>query len=91
MEGQRSASSASAAGVVVAVPRRAGFEPWLTKKQLAAHYGYSVRWLNFACGMACPRIDVGGSFGFCSRKLRRGSKGGRRDRQAGESVRSQRL
>jgi hypothetical protein len=31
---------------LVPFPRRPGFEPWLTKKQLAAHYGYSTRWVE---------------------------------------------
>jgi hypothetical protein len=43
-------------GTLVRMPLRAGAEPWLSKKQLAGHYGYGVRWveLRVADGMPSP-------------------------------------
>jgi hypothetical protein len=42
---------------VVRLPLRPGAEPWLTKRQLAEHLGYSTRWieLQVKAGMPCQR------------------------------------
>jgi hypothetical protein len=64
MDGQRSASTAPATGVVVPFPRRAGYEPWLTKKQLGAHYGYSVRWVELRVRDGMPSHRRGGQLRF---------------------------
>jgi hypothetical protein len=45
MEVKSRIGSGSGAATVVPFPRR-GFEPWLSKKQVAAHYGYSTRWVE---------------------------------------------
>ena len=45
-------------GRVIRMPLRPGVEPWLSKKQLAGHFGYSTRWieLRVAEGMPCWRV-----------------------------------
>jgi predicted DNA-binding transcriptional regulator AlpA len=42
---------------VLRLPLRAGVEPWLSKQQLAAHLGFSVRWVELRVreGMPCER------------------------------------
>ncbi len=42
---------------VYRLPLRPGAEPWLTKRQLAAHLGYSTRWIELQVkdGMPCER------------------------------------
>jgi hypothetical protein len=42
---------------VYRLPLRPGAEPWLTKRQLAAHLGYSTRWIEqqVKAGMPCQR------------------------------------
>jgi hypothetical protein len=39
------------------MPLRPGVEPWLSKKQLAGHLGYSTRWVELRVneGMPCER------------------------------------
>jgi hypothetical protein len=63
MEGQGLSQSASRA-TVIAFPQRAGFEPWLSKKQLAAHYGYSVRWVELRVRDGMPSHRRGGQLRF---------------------------
>ena len=42
-------------------PRRCGFEPWLTKRQVAAHYGYrSTRWVELRVREGMPSHMRGG-------------------------------
>ena len=31
---------------IIPFPARTGFEPWVTKKQLARHLGVSTRWIE---------------------------------------------
>jgi hypothetical protein len=42
---------------LIRLPLRPGVEPWLSKKQLAAHLGYSTRWVELRVkdGMPCER------------------------------------
>ncbi len=47
-------------GAVLPFPRRAGFEPWLSKKQVAAHYGYSTRWVELRMRDGMPSHVRGG-------------------------------
>lgn len=48
-------------GHVIKFPQR-GWEPWVTKQQLANHLGYTTRWVEY-------RITEGLPFEqFCSRK-----------------------
>ncbi len=44
-------------GRVIRMALRPGDEPWLSKKQLAAHVGFTTRWveLRVAEGMPCQR------------------------------------
>lgn len=39
------------------LPLRPGAEPWVTKRQVAAHFGYSTRWIEqqVKAGMPCQR------------------------------------
>lgn len=56
--------SVSARATVVPFPRRRGFEPWLTKKQVAAHYGYSTRWVELRVRDGMPSHPRGGQRRF---------------------------
>jgi hypothetical protein len=42
---------------VIQMPLRPGVEPWLSKRQLAGHLNYSVRWVELRVreGMPCER------------------------------------
>lgn len=42
------------------MPVGLGAEPWLSKKQLAAHYGYSVRWVELRVVDGMPSHLRGG-------------------------------
>ena len=33
-------------GTVIPFPRRNNWEPWLSKRQLAEHFGFSTRWVE---------------------------------------------
>ena len=41
-------------------PRRPGFEPWVTKKHVAAHLGFSTRWVELRVREGMPSRLVGG-------------------------------
>jgi predicted DNA-binding transcriptional regulator AlpA len=49
----------SQSATVYPFPRR-GWEPWLTKKQLAAHFGYSTRWVELRVREGMPSKLIGG-------------------------------
>lgn len=38
----------------------AHLEPWLTKRQLAAHYGFSIRWVEAQQTAGMPSRLIGG-------------------------------
>jgi hypothetical protein len=59
-------------GRLIRMPLRPGTEPWLSKKQLAAHLGYSTRWVELRVkdGMPHQRWVV-----TCASKCRRSSPG----------------
>jgi hypothetical protein len=54
----------SPSATVVPFPRRLGFEPWLAKKQVAAHYGYSTRWVELRIREGMPSHFRGGQRRF---------------------------
>jgi predicted DNA-binding transcriptional regulator AlpA len=39
---------------VLRLPLRAGFEPWLSKRQLAHHLGFSTRWVELKVREGMP-------------------------------------
>ena len=45
---------------VVPFPRRRGFEPWVTKKQVAAYLGFSTRWVELRVREGMPSMLFGG-------------------------------
>jgi hypothetical protein len=45
---------------VIQFPR----EPWVTKKQLAEHLGYSVRWIEMRVASGMPRAAFPGPMRF---------------------------
>lgn len=49
---------------VVPFPRRHGFEPWMSKRQVAAHYGYSTRWVELRVREGMPSHSRGGQRRF---------------------------
>jgi hypothetical protein len=49
-------------GQLVRMPLRS--EPWLSKKALAAHYGYSVRWVELRMADGMPSHWRGGQKRF---------------------------
>ncbi len=50
----------SCGGLVVPLPRRALWEPWVSKQQLAAHLGYSTRWVELRVREGLPSRKIGG-------------------------------
>jgi predicted DNA-binding transcriptional regulator AlpA len=56
--------SAHGSGVIVAFPKRHGFEPWLSKKQVAVHYGFSTRWVELRVRDGMPSHLRGGQRRF---------------------------
>ena len=62
--------------------RRDGTEPWLTKQQMAAHLGFSVRWLEYRVAAGIPHDRFGGRVRFQRSAVElwlRGREGGGRD------------
>jgi len=47
-------------GRVIAFPRRPGSEPWLSKRQIAAHFGFSTRWVEMRVREGLPSQMIGG-------------------------------
>ena len=43
---------------------RAGNEPWLSKKQIADHFGFSVRWVEYRVAEGMPHTVIGGRLRF---------------------------
>ena len=48
------------AAALIPFPR----EPWVTKKQLAAHLGYSTRWVELQVRKGMPRAPFAGPMRF---------------------------
>ena len=46
------------------MPLRPGVEPWLSKKQLAAHLGFTTRWVELRVTEGMPSERWGGRFRF---------------------------
>jgi hypothetical protein len=51
-------------GVVVRLAPRAGFEPWLSKREIASHFGRSTRWVELRMREGLPSKMIGGRRGF---------------------------
>jgi hypothetical protein len=47
-------------GDVVRFPRRPGPEPWVSKRQVAAHFGFSTRWVEMRVREGMPSQVIGG-------------------------------
>ncbi len=41
-------------GIVIPFPQQAAWEPWLSKRQLAQHFGYSTRWVELKMREGMP-------------------------------------
>ena len=54
----------SVSATVVPFPRQVGFEPWLSKKQVAAHLGFSTRWVELRIRDGLPSKLIGGQRRF---------------------------
>jgi hypothetical protein len=64
MTSSRHRSPAWGGAQVIALPSRAGSDPWLSKRQLAAHYGRSTRWVELRVNEGLPSRMIGGHRGF---------------------------
>lgn len=51
-------------GELVRLPLRPGAEPWVSKKQLAGHFGYSIRWVELRVREGMPSQMIGGQRRF---------------------------
>jgi excisionase family DNA binding protein len=51
-------------GTVVRMPLRPGVEPWLSKRQLAQHLGFSGRWVELRVKGGMPHKRFGGRLRF---------------------------
>jgi hypothetical protein len=51
-------------GRLIRMPLPPGTEPWLSKKQLAAHLGYSTRWVELRVKDGMPHQRWGGHLRF---------------------------
>jgi phage terminase Nu1 subunit (DNA packaging protein) len=49
---------------LIALPGRAGTEPWVNKRQLASHLGRSTRWVELMVKEGMPSQMIGGRRGF---------------------------
>jgi hypothetical protein len=56
--------TAAAGGVLIRLPSRIGFEPWLSKRDIAAHFGRSTRWVELRVRDGLPSKMIGGRRGF---------------------------
>ena len=45
---------------VIRLPLRPGVEPWLAKRQLAAHLGFTTRWVELRVAEGMPHERWGG-------------------------------
>jgi excisionase family DNA binding protein len=44
--------------------RRSGTEPWLSKRQIAEHVGFSVRWIELRVAEGMPHRRMGNRLRF---------------------------
>jgi hypothetical protein len=51
-------------GNLIRMPLRPGSEPWVSKQQLADHYGYSKRWVELRVAEGMPAHWRGGQRRF---------------------------
>lgn len=47
-------------GRLIRMPLRPGSEPWLSKRQIAAHFGFSTRWVELRVRDGMPSQMIGG-------------------------------
>jgi hypothetical protein len=47
-------------GEVVPFRRRPGSEPWLSRRQVAAYFGFSTRWVELRVREGMPSEVIGG-------------------------------
>jgi len=47
-------------GRLIRMPLRATAEPWLAKRQIAAHFGFSIRWVELRVREGMPSQMIGG-------------------------------
>jgi predicted DNA-binding transcriptional regulator AlpA len=52
------------AGRLIAFQRTAATEPWLSKRQIAGHYGRSTRWIELRMREGLPSRMLGGRRAF---------------------------
>jgi hypothetical protein len=55
-------------GAIVPFPYRPGSESWLTKRQIAGHFGYSTRWVEIRVREGMPSEMIGGHRRFLARE-----------------------
>lgn len=46
-------------GTLIRLPHRPGSEPWQSKRQIAAHFGFSTRWVEMRV-KGKPSVMIGG-------------------------------
>lgn len=51
-------------GRLIAFPRTVAAEPWLSKQQVAGHYGRSTRWIELRMREGLPSRMLGGRRAF---------------------------
>lgn len=51
-------------GAVIPFSARTRWEPWLNKRQVAAHYGRSTRWIELRVREGLPSRMLGGRRAF---------------------------
>ena len=47
-------------GRLIRLPLRPGAEPWLSKRQVAGHFGYTTRWVELRVRDGMPSQMIGG-------------------------------
>jgi hypothetical protein len=47
-------------GRLIRMPLRLGSEPWVSKRQIAAHFGFSTRWVELRVREGMPSQLFGG-------------------------------
>jgi hypothetical protein len=51
-------------GRLIRMPRQPGSEPWLSKRQVAAYFGFSTRWVELKVREGMPSRMIGGQRRF---------------------------
>ena len=47
-------------GTLIRMPHRHGAEPWRSKRQIAAHFGFATRWVEMRVREGMPSVMIGG-------------------------------